>query len=126
LILTKNDFKKGQTVALKYAGNMARYNQGYKLGTVKSAGKKYINVSLGDSFGKGIQFIVEERFERDYLLQKSNTSGDYELFPSEQAYFEFEEKEKKLFDIRSVVAPMYNQSKLSVDQVRRIYNIIKE
>lgn len=126
MLLTKKDFKKGQIVACKYSGNLARHSKGYRLGKVISVGNKYITVAFGQSGIKEVKFILEERFERDYLLQKSNYSGDYELFPSEQAYFDFEEKERKLSEIQSAVSTTYNNCKLSLDQVKRIYEIINE
>ncbi|WP_080845612.1 beta barrel domain-containing protein [Cytobacillus gottheilii] len=125
MLLTKNDFKIDQIVACKHAGNKARYDKGYTLGKVKSVGKKYVTVSFSD-VGKGIQFTLEDSFERDYLIQKSNTIGDYELFPSEQAYLDYEEKNRKIDEIETKAFPRYGQSNLTIDQVRRIYEIVNE
>lgn len=122
MILTKEDFKIGQEVACRYAGNLARGNKGYTIGTVTKVGRKLVTVSLGGN--KGVQFEFEDNIERDYLLQKSNY-GDYELFPSVQAYFEHEEKNKKASEIKLIFSS-YSGVKLSVDQVRRIYDIVTE
>lgn len=126
MLLTKDDFKVGQIVALKHAGNKARYDKGYTLGKVSKCGRKLVTVAIEGFSSYSVQFLLEEKFERDYLLQKTNITGDYELFPSEQAYLEYEEKEDKLDKIKPVVAPMYGKSNLTIDQVRRIYNIINE
>jgi hypothetical protein len=123
MLLSKDDFQKGQAVALKHSGNKARYDKGYTLGEVVSAGNKLITVSINGS--KGIKFELEEKYERDYLLQRSNTVGSYELFPSEQAYLDYHEKEKKIIEIKAAI-PSFGECKLSVDQVRRIYDIFKE
>lgn len=127
MILTKNDFKVGQEVAGKYAGNMERWNKGgYKLGTVSKVGNKLVTVKFSED-GKGVQFLFDDKYERDYLLQKSNYTGDYELFPSEQAYLDYNEKEDKLGDIRASVDIMRGGGRrLTVNQVRRIYDIISE
>lgn len=126
MLLTKDDFTIGQIVAAKHSGNKARYDKGYTLGKVVSAGRKYITVSFNEDNSNGIKFILEESFERDYLLQKTNYSGDYELFPSEQAYLDYEEKQQKLGEIQSAVSTIYNTCTLNIDQVRRIYDIISE
>jgi len=123
MLLTKEDFKVGQEVACAHSGNLARYSKGYTLGKVTKSGRKLITVDLGNRI---IQFQLEESFKRDYLLQKSNCAGDYELFSSETAYLEFEEKNKKLSEIKSKIDNTYSSCKLSIDQVRRIYNIINE
>ena len=125
MLLTKKDFKVGQQVACRYAGNMARRNSGYRLGTVSKVGTKLVTVVFSEG-SKGIQFIIEDKYERDYLLQKTNISGDYELFPSEQAYFDHEEKIEKLSEIQTALGTFYRSCNLTVDQVRRIYEIIKE
>ncbi|MEM5009282.1 hypothetical protein WKH57_01045 [Niallia taxi] len=70
--------------------------------------------------------MFDESLERDYLIQKSNIVGDYELFPSEQAYLDYEEKNKKLSEIKLNVGATYIPCKLNIDQVRRIYDIINE
>jgi len=124
MLLTKKDFEIGQEVACKHSGNKARKNEGYTLGTVIKAGRKYITVSFGEDHS--IQFELEESFERDYLLQKSNYSGNYELFPSLQAYLDYEEKQSKLEEIKTVICPMGNNVRLTADQVRRIHDIVFE
>lgn len=126
MLLTKDDFKVGQVVACKHSGNMARREKGYTLGKVVKSGRKLITVSFNENTDKGIQFKLEESYERDYLLQKTNYSGDYELFPSEQAYFDYEEKHEKLNIIQSKVSTSYKNCDLTVDQVRRIYEVINE
>ena len=125
MLLTKKDFKVGQQVACKYAGNLARKNKGYGLGTVSKVGTKLVTVVFSEG-SKGIQFILEDKDERDYLFQKTNYLADYELFPSEQAYFDYEEKIEKLGKIKTIVNGFYGNCNLTVDQVRRIYEIIKE
>jgi hypothetical protein len=125
MLLTKEGFQKGQVVACKHSGNKARYSEDYTLGKVVAVSKKYITVSFNENGTNGFKFILEESFERDYLLQKSNTVGNYELFPSEQAYLEYEEKKNKIAEIESAF-PRFGDSKLTVDQVRRIHDIIKE
>lgn len=127
MILTKNDFPKGSVVACKHSGNKARYDKGYTLGWVKSAGNKLITIAFDENGKRTVQFMLEANYERDYLLQKTNMTGDYELFPSEQAYLDYEEKNVKLSEIKSRVSPSYGGgSNLNIDQVRRIYDIIKE
>lgn len=121
--LTKDDFKVGQEVACKYSGNMARRRDGYTAGTVTKAGHKLITVKISDD--ESVQFKLEPEYERGYLLQKSNYAGDYELFPSVQAYLDFEEKDEKASKI-GLVFSSYGNVKLSVDQVRRIYDIVTE
>jgi len=123
MLLTRQDFKLGQEVACMHSGNLARRNKGYTLGKVTKCGRKLVTVQLTN---QTVQFMLEEKFERDYLLQKSNTSGDYELFPSEKDYFEFEEKNEKLSQIKLSVGDIFSPCKLSIDQVRRIYDIINE
>ena len=121
--LTKDDFKVGQEVACKYSGNMARRRNGYAVGSVTKAGHKLITVKIDDN--ESVQFRLEPDDNREYLLQKSNYVGDYELFPSVQAYLDYEEKDKKAGEIRSILGS-YGDVKLSIDQVRRIYDIVTE
>jgi len=123
MLLTKEDFKIGQEVACAHAGNLVRHSKGYTLGKVTKCGRKLVTVQLTN---RTVQFMLEEKFERDYLLQKSNTSGDFELFPSEKAYFEFEEKNEKLSEIKLSIGASFSPCKLNIDQVRRIYDIINE
>lgn len=126
MLLTKNDFLIGQEVACKHAGNKARYNQGVTLGTICKVGRKLITVAFDKEEKHTVKFELEETFERDYLLQKTNMAGDYEMFPSLKAYEEYEEKLKKLGRIQTAVALRYSNSALTIDQVRRIYDIINE
>ncbi|MGG0308329.1 hypothetical protein ABEY43_07055 [Priestia megaterium] len=124
MLLTKKDFEIGQEVACKHVGNLSRYNKGYTIGKVTKAGRKLITVAFSEY--NSVQFQLEESFERDYLLQKSNYAGDYELFPSLQAYLDYEEKQSKLGEIQTVVAPMSRNVNLTIDQVRRIHAIVFE
>ena len=124
MLLTKEDFKIGQKIACKHVGNKARRNKGVTYGEVVKSGKKLVTVQLSE--GVTVQFELDESFERDYLLQRTNQSGNYELFPSEKAYLDHEEKEEKLSEIQTATSAMYNSCKLNVDQVRRIYDIISE
>ena len=126
MILTKSDFPKGSVVACKHSGNKARYDKGYTLGWVKSAVNKLVTIAFNEEGNNTAQFHLDDRIERDYLIQKSNVIGNYELFPSEQAYLDYEEKIAKLFEIKPIISPFSGDSSLSIDQVRRIYDIAKE
>jgi len=125
MLLTKEDFKVGQEVACKHVGNKARYGAGVvTYGEVTRSGKKLVTVQLSND--NSIQFEFEESFERDYLLQKTNMSGNYELFPSKQDYLDYEEKQEKLSKIHNAVSVVCKVCKLNIDQVRRIYDIVNE
>ena len=127
MLLTKNDFEIGQVVACKHVGNRARYNRGMTLGKVIRISSMYITVAFREDDTKGIKFTLEKSHERDYLIEKSNYSADYEMYPSEKSYLDHEEKEVKLSEIRETVGAYSNKNdKLTIDQVRRIYDIIIE
>lgn len=126
MILTKEDFKVGNIVVCKHVGNRARYSKGCTFGKVYKVGRKLITIAFDDLGKSTVQFKLDEGFERDYLLQKTNYSGDFELFPSEKAYLDHEEKQEKLEKIQSAVSTIYNRCTLTIDQVRRIYDIISE
>lgn len=119
-MLTKADFKKDQVVACKHTGNLARRTKGYTLGKVRSVGK-FVTVDFGNEMTR----FKFENSSREFLLENKDY-GDFILFPSEQAYLEYEEKYKKLSEIGSAVALVFGGSNLSIDQVRRIYDIIHE
>lgn len=121
--LTKDDFKKGQIVACVYAGNAARYSKGYTLGEVRTIGK-YVTVTIGT---RNVRFTLDKKNHRDYLIEWTTVGGeDYHLFPSEQAYFDYTEKKKLLIEIERVVSPYLSESQLTLDQVRKIYDITHE
>lgn len=123
MILTKQDFKIGQEVACRYSGNMARYNEGYKKGVVSKIGRKYITVKIG-TFSE-LQFIIDEKRENDYLYQKTNYSGDYELFPSVKACKEYEEKQKLLREFTSLFDCMSTRkNSLSLQTLRSIKELL--
>lgn len=125
ILLTKEDFKKGQEVALKHVNNKARWSKGYTIGKVKSVGKKYVTVIIGIS-ERGTRFELDDSFERDYLIQNCDIAGDYDLFPSVQAMHDYEEKDMKLSEIANATSPYGNRCTLSIEQVRRIHDIVNE
>ncbi len=110
-------FEINQEVACKYANNMARYKDGYTKGKIVKIGRKYLTVQLEN--GNTIQFILPKNSDSDYLHQKSDYAGDYEMFPSVQDYLDYEEKRNLISDIRSAMGTIF-EPKLSLDQLRRI------
>lgn len=127
MLLTKDNFEIGQVVACKHVGNKARYQEGMTLGTVITLSKKYVTVSSSDGNSKGIKFIIEDNFEREYLLQKSDISGNYILFTSEIEYLEYEEKVILMKQISEDLNQYSGKvHTLTIDQVRKISSIIKE
>ncbi|QST02505.1 hypothetical protein IMZ31_23940 (plasmid) [Pontibacillus sp. ALD_SL1] len=126
--VTKEDFRKGQEVALKHINNEARYREGMTKGIVKTIGRKYVTVEICPlSSRKKVLFKLSDHQDRVFLSQKTDFSPDYLLFPSEQAYQDYEEKEKLLGEIREVIQTYGGQDvPLTLDQLRRTKAILDE
>ena len=91
---TNEKFEVGQTVALRYQGNKARYNSkgdnGYELATIEKIGRKYLTLK------GGLQINLESGYE------KTNLSANYQMFPSEEGLLEQIQREKNIDKIRSL------------------------
>lgn len=119
--MNKSDFKKGQIV---YVSRRSYY--GRKIpkeiiqGEVVSIGSKYISVQIG--------LWDVRKFEINNNFHECVTAGsaDYELYLSEQAIRDDEEK----YEIVQLIKDQYNQyscyTDLTIDQLRRIKKIIEE
>lgn len=120
--MEKKDFKKEQVVYLKYIGDRRHGNIGeIKEGIVKSVGSKYITIS-GGRWGE-YKFEIDNDFRQYYTMG----GADYALYLTKQQIEDENEMEEIVGLIKSCFPQYTNkQSKLSLDQLKRIKLIIEE
>jgi len=119
--MTKNDFKKGQTVYLKYIGDRRNGTIGsITEATVKSIGSKYITTING-------QYDTERKFDANNDFKEYYTIGEssYQLYLSKQQ-IEQENEAKKIGKlIKSLfVSSWSDEMKLPIEKLRAIQDII--
>lgn len=119
--MNRNDFKKGQTVYLKYIGDRRYGNYGKIIeATVKSVGCKYIT-TVHESWNEEHKFEVDNDFREYYKIG----GRDYQLFLSQQCIDE-ENEFDMIQDFLRNTFDRYKKVKLSLDQLRRIKEIVDE
>lgn len=116
--LNKEDFKVGNTVALRFQGNRARREdkgeKGYILRSVEKIARKYITVN-------GIQFDVTTGYD------KSDYSAMYELYESEEVLLQQLEREEALSKLRSAFNYGYrnDNTKFTNEQLLKVIKILE-
>lgn len=132
--MKKSDFAKGQTVYLlvlegsnAYRYRDAFYNESFenriKEAVIVSVGSRYITTKPGDSPYE-VKFDIQNNF-RQHI---DAGSIDYELFISKQDAYDFQEKKVLFKEIRDDFnnSLWFNNSKYSLDQLRRVKEILGE
>jgi len=121
ITMTKNNFKKGQTVYLKYIGDRRNGTIGSIIeATVKSVGSKYITTIDGD-FNTERKFDVTNDFREYYNIGESS----YQLYLSKQQIEEENEAKKIGKLIKSLfISSWSDEMKLSIEKLRAIQEII--
>ncbi|MGF2740747.1 MULTISPECIES: hypothetical protein [unclassified Bacillus (in: firmicutes)] len=112
----------GTPVFLKPVNDAARYGRKEVLEkTVLKKGKKYFYIgNMGETETRRmLKFSLED------MTQVTEYSADWELYLSKQEIIDEEEKEKLIFEIRSVFN-RWSSVDLTLDQLRRIHAIISE
>lgn len=118
----KNKLSVGQKVYLKPINNAARYgDKELKEQVIKKIGKKYFFVGSEESNNERFwtKFSIEE------LREVSNYSPDWELYFSKQEILDEQESDKLTSKIRNKFGS-YGRLDLTLDQLRRIEEIISE
>ncbi|WP_252500843.1 beta barrel domain-containing protein [Bacillus subtilis] len=114
--------KVGSTVYLKPINNAARYGRKDILEkVVLKKGRKYFYVgNTGETETKRMfKFSLED------MKEVTEYSPDWELYLSKQEIIDKEEKKKLMSDIRSVF-DRWSTADLTLDQLRRVHEIISE
>lgn len=123
--LKLSDFNVGQEAYIKKTRNQARHIKDTKDLIIKtkieSIGRKYIITE----YSSNIKF-KETDTSHEGLIEHTDYCIDYELFPNEQMILDGFEKENLLSFIRSEFYYMQYEDKFSLEQLRRIVNVIKE
>ena len=131
--MKKSDFKKGQVVYLFVLEDSNEYRiRGYekrpfdariKEAIVVSVGSRYITVKP-DNSPYEVKFGIQNNF-RQHI---DAGSIDYELFLTKQEAYDFQEKKSLVKEIRDDFnnTLWFNNSKYSLDQLRRIKEILNE
>lgn len=120
-----SDFKIGQIVYVELCGNASRYKKGDELieeWEIINIGRKYITANKNGYYSREENFM--EHNIPSYLgglVQKTNYSIDYVLYPTKET-IEDNIKRKEL--IVELSNGKFNS--LSLDQLRRIKDIINE
>lgn len=109
----------GNTVFLKPLYNKARYSSDIEKGVITKIGRKYFEVSTYDDMSFPIKFIIET------MLQQTDYSPNWKVYLSEQEILDEKESQNLIMSITKYVG-LHGEKSLSLDQLRRIYNIINE
>ncbi len=114
--------KVGSTVYLKPINNAARYGRKDILEkVVLKKGRKYFYVGNTGETETRRMF----KFSLEDMREVTEYSPDWELYLSKQEIIDKEEKKKLMFDIRSVF-DRWSTADLTLDQLRRVHEIISE
>ncbi|CAI6273794.1 hypothetical protein NRS6186_11415 [Bacillus subtilis] len=114
--------KVGSTVYLKPIYNAARYGRKDILEKiVLKKGRKYFYVGNTGETETRRMF----KFSLEDMREVAEYSSDWELYLSKQEIIDEEEKEKLIFEMRSVFN-RWSTADLTLDQLRRIHAIISE
>ncbi|WP_444559018.1 beta barrel domain-containing protein [Bacillus stercoris] len=114
--------KVGSTVYLKPINNAARYGRKDILEkVVLKKGRKYFYV------GNTVETETRRmfKFSLEDMREVTEYSPDWELYLSKQEIIDKEEKKKLMSDIRSVF-DRWSTADLTLDQLRRVHEIISE
>ncbi len=110
----------GQKVYLKPINDTARGgNKEIKERKILRIGRKYLEVWNGEYLHSA------KKFHLDTLKEASDYSPDYQLYFSRQDIVNEEEAEELVKVIRNILGN-WGKPELSLDQLRRIHEIIKE
>jgi hypothetical protein len=113
---SKMKLEIGQKLFLKPVNNRARYgNNEIKEATVSKVGRKYFEVSE----------LSRTKFEIDSLREVSEYVPDWEVYFSKQQILDEDEINKLTSDFR-LFFTRFDQPKLSLEQLRKIKEIISE
>ncbi|WP_413154934.1 hypothetical protein [Bacillus subtilis] len=114
--------KVGSTVYLKPINNAARYGRKDILEkVVLKKGRKYFYVGNTGETETRRMF----KFSLEDMKEVTEYSPDWELYLSKQEIIDKEEKKKLMSDIRSVF-DRWSTADLTLDQLRRVHEIISE
>lgn len=126
----KLDIKKGDTVYVKIEemSNAARrvkmsmnnIDEWLFEGVVVSVGRKYITVKWND--WKEAKFSIEKDYREHYTCG----GADYKLYANKQEVLDEKESDIIYSQIREKFSVYRNNHKLSLDQLKRIREIIEE
>ncbi|MFV4887538.1 hypothetical protein RY279_19035 [Bacillus velezensis] len=120
--MNNEQIKVGIPVFLKPVNDAARYGRKDVLEkTVLKIGKKYFYV--GDTGETETRRMF--KFSLEDMTQATEYSADWELYLSKQEVIDEEEKERLIFEIRSVFN-RWSSVDLTLDQLRRIHAVISE
>lgn len=108
--------KVGQNIFIKTQGNAARYS-GSKIIETKlvKLGRKYFEVEA----------LPRTKFEIETMQEKTDYSCDYIAYESKVAIEEEIEKAELEIDIRKIFG-RYGKTSCTLDQLRRINNVLRE
>lgn len=120
--MNKDQLSIGQKVYLKPINNAARYgNKEINEKTILKIGRKYF--SVGEEGQTNERFMT--KFEIEDLREVTDYSPDWEVYFSEQEILDEEEFNEIARDIRLKFGS-YGKLDLTMDQLRRIKEIINE
>jgi hypothetical protein len=110
----------GDKVFLKAVGNNARHRKEVYIqeNEISKVGRKYIEVGKG---ARPLKFNIEDLSEKT----SNDTIADWELYFSKQEILDEEEFEKLHWKIK-MKFDTFAKAKLTLDQLRRINEIIEE
>ena len=109
----------GETVYLKTVGNAARGGVSIKETRIVSVGRKYFEVGEEKGGRFNIKFHLEDN------RQFTDYSADWEIYFSRQEIYDEEESEKIESELRMKFGS-WGKTDLSLDQLRRIKEIVNE
>jgi hypothetical protein len=109
----------GKLVYLKYIGYSEKDESLHEY-IIKTVGFRYIHV------WKDQNENTKKKFHIDSKLEVTSFSPEWCLFLSKQDYQEDEEKKKIILKLSYWLGGYHQFDKLSIDQLRRIYQIIQE
>lgn len=122
------DLKVGQTVWIRLTGNAIRGKCGDELieeWVIDKIGRKYITASKKTGYPRGIIFENRGYGYEDRFVEKTNYCVDYIMYETEQEIRDEMEKNESYREIQ-LFFDGFNNSKLTLEQVRSIKKIIYE
>lgn len=121
------DFKKGQTVYVELKGNASRNKKNEELieeWEVISVGNKYVTAT-SKKYSFPIKFM-ETNSNYDSLIEKTDYSVDYILYPSKEEVENKFKKEELYNFIKSKFSSSYSKNQYTLEQLRKIKEILGE
>lgn len=111
----------GQKVYLKPGTNTGRYDKSIKEGVISKVGRKYYEVVLDGNLGDTHKYLISDS------TQVTDYCADYYVYDSLKAIEDEEEIDKLCWGIGQAFSTMASaKDKYSLEQLRRIDNILKE